>query len=271
MAYSEVVDVNVEDFFEYPYREKNRNRRAKRAKGQQKGQTKTHNKEVTTNLNLSLKNISPMTETQENIFDSFQSTNQNVFLHGFAGTGKSFISLYLMLKEFLAPGSTYKKILIVRSTVPSRDQGFLPGNAAEKAKIYEMPYQQIFSEIFGRSDTYEYMKKRKEVEFESTSYLRGTTFNDTLIFFDEIQNATKQEIMTVLTRVGKNCRIVMAGDFFQSDLFRDHEKRGVLEIMAILKTMKSVDFFEFKKEDIVRSGFVRELIIAESEYKRLNY
>ena len=233
--------------------------------------TKKQNKEQSSNFSFSLKTIKPKTETQEMIFDSYRSTEQNMFLHGFAGTGKSFISLYLMLSDLLNKSMDYKKIMIIRSTVPSRDQGFLPGNASEKAKVYEAPYVQIFNELFGRSDIYELMKKRKELEFESTSYLRGTTFNDCLVFVDEAQNMSRAELFTVLTRVGENCRIVLAGDFFQSDLQRDNEKKGILEVMNILKTMNSVDFFEFKKEDIVRSGFVKELLIAESEYKRKHY
>jgi phosphate starvation-inducible protein PhoH len=189
-----------------------------------------------------------------------------MFLHGYAGTGKSFISLYLLMSQMMND-SSFKKLKIVRSTVPSRDQGFLPGSAAEKAKIYEAPYQAIFTELFGRSDAYDYFKRRGLVEFESTSYLRGTTWNDTLVLFDEFQNTSYNEAMTVLTRIGDNCRIIVSGDFHQTDLKRDDEKRGILDIIKILKKVNLVDFFEFKKEDIVRSGFVRELILAEAKYK----
>lgn len=217
-----------------------------------------------------LKEINPLTKTQKDIFESFFNSNQQIFLHGYAGTGKSFISIYLLMKELLT-NTIYKKLVIIRSTVPSRDQGFLPGNAAEKAKIYEMPYYSIYNDLFGRSDAYEYHKKKKLVEFESTSYLRGTTFNDCLIFLDEAQNLTKQEMMTVLTRVGENCRFIVSGDFKQTDLFRDAEKKDILDMFKILKTIKSVDFFEFKKEDIVRSKFVKELIIAESKYRESKY
>lgn len=219
---------------------------------------------------LELKDIRPLTKTQSNIFKAFQETDQNLFLHGYAGTGKSFISCYLMMKELFS-NQSYDKVLIVRSTVPSRDQGFLPGNAAEKAKIYELPYHGIFQNLFGRSDAYDQFKKKRQIEFESTSYLRGTTYDNCLILVDEIQNMTRQEISTVITRVGQNCRLIMSGDFHQTDLLRDNEKKGMLEIFKILKSMRSVDFIEFKREDIVRSNFVKEFIIAEHEYKKNNY
>jgi len=231
---------------------------------------KKNKKQGTANNNLTIKRFAPLTDTQARIYESFQNSDQNIFLHGFAGTGKSFISLYNMMKILLETDQ-YKKLVIVRSAIPSRLQGFLPGTAAEKAKVYELAYQNIFTELFDRSDAYTYLKNMKKVEFETTSYLRGTTYNDSLIFFDEAQNTLLNESKTVLTRVGQNSRIVISGDFTQSDIYKDEEKRDILYVMKILKKMKSVDFFEFKKEDIVRSGFVKQFLLAEDEVKRNVY
>lgn len=251
-----LTDDQIEAFFDTPRKQ----RKEKRKKAKQNNN----------NQPLLLKEIKPLTRTQRSIFESFFGSEQNLFLHGYAGTGKSFISSYLLMRE-LEDNPKYKKLKIVRSTVPSRDQGFLPGNAAEKAKIYEMPYHSIFADLYNRPNAYDTLKRAGKIEFESTSYLRGTTWNDTLVLLDEFQNGNFSEIMTVLTRVGENCRIIISGDFRQTDLSKDSDKKGILDIIQILKKIKSVDFFEFKKDDIVRSGFVKQLILAEAEYRKYKF
>lgn len=214
-------------------------------------------------LNFNLKNIEPLTQNQKNTFDLFRQ-GKNLLLHGIAGTGKSFISLYLSLEQILSGNSPYKKIVIVRSVVPTRDMGFLPGNTKEKAKVYEAPYTAICTELFGRSDAYEYLKSKNLIEFISTSFIRGITLNDCIVVVDEIANCTLHELDSVITRVGKNCKIVMCGDFRQSDFTRDHEKSGLIDFMKIVQKMKSFSFIDFNENDIVRSAMVKEYIIAKT-------
>lgn len=184
-------------------------------------------------------------------------------LHGIAGTGKTFISLYLALEELLSADSQYKKIYIVRSVVPTRDMGFLPGSNKEKTKVYEAPYYAICTELFGRSDSYEYLKQRGLVEFISTSFIRGITLNDCIVVVDECQNATSHELDSVITRVGKNCKIMFAGDFSQSDFIYDRDKNGLKDFMRVIKNIKAFQFVEFTKEDILRSDLVRDYIIEK--------
>jgi phosphate starvation-inducible protein PhoH len=213
-------------------------------------------------LNFNLKKIEPLTQNQKNTFEMFHQ-GKNLLLHGIAGTGKSFISLYLSLDQILSGGSSYKKIVIVRSVVPTRDMGFLPGNTKEKAKVYEAPYTAICTELFGRSDAYEYLKSRNLIEFISTSFIRGITLNDCIVVVDEIANCTLHELDSVITRVGKNCKIVMCGDFRQSDFTREHERSGLIDFMKILQRMKSFGFVDFNENDIVRSSMVKEYIITK--------
>ena len=215
-------------------------------------------------LNFNLKNIEPLTQNQKLTFDVYHQ-GKNLLLHGIAGTGKSFISLYLSLNQILSGNSPYKKIVIVRSVVPTRDMGFLPGNTKEKAKVYEAPYTAICTELFGRSDSYEYLKSKNLIEFISTSFIRGITLNDCIVVVDEIANCTLHELDSVITRVGKNCKVIMCGDFRQSDFTREHEKAGLPHFMKILQRMKSFGFVDFNENDIVRSSMVKEYIIMKNK------
>lgn len=217
-------------------------------------------------LNFTLKHINPLTENQKTSFENYNS-GKNLMLHGIAGTGKSFISMYLSLKDVLGENNNYKKVVIVRSVVPTRDMGFLPGNSKEKAKVYEAPYYAICTELFGRGDAYDYLKNKGIIEFISTSFIRGITLNDCIIIVDEIANMTLHELDSVITRVGKNCRIIFSGDFRQSDFTREHERNGLVDFMKIIQRMRSFAFVDFNENDIVRSSMVKDYIIQKDKLK----
>ena len=212
---------------------------------------------------FSLRTISALTLNQSSTFKAFEQ-GKHLLLHGVAGTGKTYISLYLALNEVLNK-SRYKQVVIIRSVVPSRDMGFLPGTAKDKARVYEDPYKMICDDLFSRGDGYEILKTKRLVDFNTTSFLRGITFNDAIIIVDECQNMIGQELDTVMTRVGNNCRIVFCGDFRQTDLAKHEEKRGLLTFMNILDKMYCFENIEFGKEDIVRSALVKSYIISKLE------
>ena len=228
------------------------------------------NKQTTTNqekLNFQLKKIEPLTKHQKESFDAYHQ-GKNLMLHGIAGTGKSFISMYLALDEILnSSDGPYKKLIIVRSVVPTRDMGFLPGNSKEKAQVYEAPYYAICTELFGRGDAYTYLKQKNLIEFISTSFIRGITLNDCIIIVDEIANMTLHELDSVITRVGRNCKIMFSGDFRQSDFTREHEKNGLVDFMKIIERMKSFAFIDFDEHDIVRSAMVKDYIIWKDKLR----
>ena len=236
-------------------------RKQKRIQGLQKDKN-----EDALKLNFKLKHIEPLTDNQRRTFEYYDK-EKNIMLHGIAGTGKSFISCYLAMKQLLDGDTRYKRLVIVRSVVPTRDMGFLPGNSKEKTKVYEAPYQAIFTELFGRGDAYEYLKQRGIVEFISTSFIRGITLNDCIVVVDEIANMTLHELDSVITRIGKNCKIMFCGDFRQSDFTKDQERSGLIEFMKIINRMKSFEFVEFEENDIVRSNIVKEYIITKTRLK----
>ena len=212
---------------------------------------------------FSLRTIKPLTYNQEDTFESWYN-GQNLLLHGVAGTGKTFISLYLALEEILRTNQ-YNKIVVIRSVVPSRDMGFLPGNAKEKSRIYEEPYREICDDLFGRGDGYDILRMKHLVEFTTTSFLRGMTFKDCIVIVDECQNMIMQELDTVITRMGENSRIIFCGDFRQTDLQKEKEKSGLHTFMTILGDLSCFDRVEFGTDDIVRSGIVRDYILSKLE------
>lgn len=212
-----------------------------------------------------LSKISPLTSTQSEVFDAFKD-NQNLMLHGVAGTGKTFLSLYLALNDILQGVDQKKKVIIVRSVVPTRDMGFLPGNQKEKARAYESPYYSICNELFGRGDAYETLKSKGIIDFITTSFVRGITLDNCIVVVDEAQNMASMELHSVMTRIGQNCKVIFCGDTRQDDLTseRKKEESGLSQFMRILKRMNSFDFIEFGEEDIVRSDLVKEYIITRN-------
>ena len=206
---------------------------------------------------LTLQEIEPLTRNQVKAFDS----NKHLILHGLAGTGKTFISCYLAFDD-MSKGA-YEKLVIIRSAVPTRDIGFLPGTEKEKSSVYEEPYQAVSNELFARGDAYGILKQKSLVEFMTTSFIRGITLKHAVILVDECQNMSFHELDSIITRIGQNCRVIFCGDFRQADL----KQNGLQDFIKVLKRMDRFTFIEFEVEDIVRSDFVKQYIIAKNELK----
>ena len=212
---------------------------------------------------FALKRIKPLTFNQEDTFRAFHE-GQHLLLHGVAGTGKTFISLYLALNEILKGNSNFDKIVILRSVVPSRDMGFLPGNIKEKTRVYEDPYREICDDLFGRGDGYDILRNKGLIEFGTTSYLRGLTFRNAIVIVDESQNMNYHELDTVITRIGDNCRIIFCGDYRQSDLSKA-DRSGLIDFMKIIDNMGCFEKIEFDTTGIVRSALVKSYIVTKLE------
>lgn len=208
----------------------------------------------------SLTTIKPMTINQSRVFKEFFK-GQHLLIHGYAGTGKSFLSLYLALHEVMNLKSA-RRVIIVRSAVPSRTQGFLPGTEEEKAAVYEIAYSAIVDDLFGKAGSYNRLKDQKTIEFTTTSFLRGLTIDDAIIIIDEVQNMVDGEINTVMTRVGQNSRVLVCGDFRQNDLANKREESCIRSLMDTIQRMESFSVIEMTHDDIVRSGLVKEWILA---------
>jgi predicted ribonuclease YlaK len=210
--------------------------------------------------------VDPMSDNQSKAFHGYHK-DKNLILSGSAGTGKTFIAMYLALKEVLEGHGHYKKVVIVRSIVPTRDIGFLPGDEAEKKEAYMMPYVEICNELFNDKRAFERLQDHGQIEFISTSFIRGTTLNNCIIILDEMQNCVFRELDTVITRVGSRARFIMCGDYYQSDFDKKSDKEGVLNFLKIVDAMKAFTHVEFTWADIVRSDFVRDYIVTKETMK----
>ena len=217
-----------------------------------------------------LRVIEPLTASQEDVFAAFKN-GQNLVLHGSAGTGKTFISLYLALQAVLEPSSPYARVYIVRSLVPTREIGFLPGDEEDKSNLYQTPYKNMVRYMFNMPDEgafkvlYENLRNQGSIDFWSTSFLRGITLDRAIIIVDEFSNLNFHELDSIVTRVGQDSRIIFSGDYTQSDLVKSHERTGVLDFMKITQAMESFSCVEFGINDIVRSGFIRDYLICKHE------
>jgi phosphate starvation-inducible protein PhoH len=217
-------------------------------------------------LHFDLHHIQPITDNQVHTFNAYDK-GENLFLHGCAGTGKTFISMYLALKEIENSRSRRRKLVIIRTAQSSKDIGFLPGDEKRKLEVYEAPYKAICAELYHRGDAYEVLKQKGIIEFHSTSFLRGTTIDDAIILIDECQNQRYVELRTVLTRTGDHSRVILCGDTKQDDLTSERykESSGLADMMRVFERMGQMQAIQFDIDDIVRSGFVRDFIIAENE------
>ena len=212
-----------------------------------------------------LKQIKPLTMAQEDLFHAFFS-GANVVGYGSAGTGKSFISLWLALNEVLNKDTPQTRIIIVRSNVPTREVGHLPGSVEEKLSVYERPYSDIVERLIGKSSTYEDMKDVGLIEFMPTSFIRGLTLDNAIIIIDEAQDLNFHELSSVITRKGENSRLFVLGDTKQDDLiYRKNDTSGLAKALMVLERIGSAAMVKFTKEDIVRDDFVKEWIIACEE------
>lgn len=216
-----------------------------------------------------LLHLRPLTENQKLAMHHFSQGDQ-MLLSGSPGTGKTFLSVYLSMGEVLHPDSPQDHLIIIRSAVATRDQGFLPGTLEEKQSVFEQPYKDIFAHLFGRAKTYDDMKDARLVQFMSTSYLRGLTWDNAFVLVDECQNMTFHELNSIMTRIGTNSRIVFAGDIPQCDLLKtSRDVTGMQQFQRIVSRMDEFTEIAFTHEDIVRSNLVKSWIIAsEQESKR---
>ena len=228
--------------------------------------TKKH-KEVKMNDLVAIK---PITDNQKVVFSTWKK-GLNQFLFGAAGTGKTFISLYLALQEIMDLKKPADKVILVRSLIPTREIGFLPGDEEDKAALYQVPYRNMVQFMFEMPNEqafnglYDKLKAQGSLYFLSTSFLRGLTFDNSIIIVDECQNLNFHELDTIITRVGQDSKIVFCGDFGQTDLVRNNEKNGLHDFMRILEEMKEFNCTEFTIGDIVRSGFVRSYLINKTK------
>tara|TARA_B100002019_G_scaffold290096_1_gene307055 strand:- start:548 stop:1306 length:759 start_codon:yes stop_codon:yes gene_type:complete len=214
--------------------------------------------------------IEPLTDNQKKLFESY-AEGKHLVAYGAAGTGKTFITLYNALADVLDDRTPYEKIYLVRSLVSTREIGFLPGDHDDKASLYQIPYKNMVKYMFQMPTDpdfemlYGNLKTQETISFWSTSFIRGTTLDNCIVIVDEFQNLNFHELDSIVTRVGENSKIMFCGDATQTDLIKTNEKNGIIDFMKILNVMPSFDVIEFGINDIVRSGIVKEYLVAKME------
>ena len=212
--------------------------------------------------------IKPLTPSQKLVFDAW-GNSKNLFLYGCAGTGKSFITIYLALKEILDEKTPYDKLYIVRSLVPTREIGFLPGDHEDKANLYQIPYKNMVRYMFEMPDDnsfdmlYSNLKAQETISFWSTSFIRGTTIDNAIVLVDESENLNFHELDSIITRLGVNSKVIFAGDAAQTDLIKASEKTGIMDFKKIIDDMDEFESIQFSIDDIVRSGLVKSYLISK--------
>ena len=225
------------------------------------------NKEISSSNLLKIK---PITESQKTVFETWKK-GQNQFLFGCAGTGKTFVSLYLAMQDVLNLQTKYEKVVLVRSLIPTREIGFLPGDHEDKSALYQIPYKNMVKYMFELPTDNEFemlwgnLKAQESVTFWSTSFIRGTTLDNSIVIIDESQNLNFHELDSIITRVGEDTKIMFCGDVAQTDLIKTNEKNGILDFQKIITRMPEFDLVEFDVSDIVRSGLVKSYITCKIE------
>jgi len=220
--------------------------------------------------NTYLLDIEAITDNQKKLFDSY-AEGKHLVAYGTAGTGKTFITLYNALSDVLDESTPYERIYLVRSLVSTREIGFLPGDHEDKADIYQIPYKNMVKYMFQMPTDADFemlygnLKAQETIKFWSTSFIRGTTLDNAIVIVDEFQNLNFHELDSIITRVGENSRIMFCGDASQTDLVKTNDRNGIHDFLNILRKMPSFDIIEFGIDDIVRSGLVKEYIIAKLE------
>jgi phosphate starvation-inducible PhoH-like protein len=213
-----------------------------------------------------LVDVKPVTENQKKLFDLYNE-QKHLFVYGCAGTGKTFCSLYLALKDVLNEITPYDRVVIVRSLVATREIGFLPGDHEDKSSLYQIPYKNMVKYMFEMTSDAEFemlygnLKQQESIKVWSTCFIRGTTLDNCIIIVDETQNLNFHELDSIITRVGEDSKIIFCGDATQSDLTRNNERDGIINFMKIIERMPEFETVQFTTDDIVRSGLVKSYLV----------
>ena len=206
--------------------------------------------------------ISPITPQQENAWKAWRDGDQ-LALTGTAGTGKTFLAMYLALESVMDKSTPYETVHIIRSVVPTREIGYLPGSVEEKLNAYTGPYRAATAELFNDPKAYDKLVHNNYITFESTSFIRGITYDSSIILVDEMQNLNFHELDSVVTRVGQATKLILCGDYHQSDFKQEKDKTGINIFLEIVANMRNFSIINFGWEDIVRSDFVRDYIMTK--------
>ena len=208
-----------------------------------------------TSYSVPFKEVQPLNYIQETYLEAIKN-NDIVFGIGSAGTGKTYIAANYAASQLYH--RKVERIILTRPNVETgRSLGFLPGTLEEKYAPYLEPFDHIFTKALGKG-FYEYALKNKSIEPRPLGFMRGATFDNCIVLIDECQQATKTEFKLLLSRIGKNCKMIFSGDQDQSDV----DDSGLLDATTRLQNIQGIEVVRFLDSDIVRSRLCKQIIMA---------
>lgn len=201
-----------------------------------------------------------LSDNQKEFYDTLIS-NEITICSGPAGTGKSHMSMKTAIELLLDTENKYEKLIIIRPAVEGGESklGSLPGTYEEKMFPYIFPSIYLLNKIIGKEAT-EKLKENNIIEILSLSYIRGMNIDNSILIFEEAQNATPMEMKLTLTRIGFNSKFFISGDIEQSDKYKEKEKSGLYDIIHRLKNISNIGIFHFDHTDIVRNPIISKIL-----------
>ena len=200
-----------------------------------------------------------LTKSQEDYWNVL-GDNQITLCFGPAGVGKSYIAMKRAVDLLCDENNKYEKIIIVRPAVEAEEKlGSLPGGLEEKLDPYIYPSYYLLNKIIGK-ESRENLKEEGYIEVAALAYMRGWNVDNTILVFEEAQNASPLQIKLLLTRIGFNSKFFLSGDLEQSDKFKDKTKSGLYDAKKRLEGLRGIGVFEFGNEDIVRNPIIGEIL-----------
>lgn len=200
-----------------------------------------------------------LSESQKEYYRILKN-NQITICSGPAGVGKSYIAMKCAIDLLIDPENSYEKIIIVRPAVEAEEKlGSLPGGVEEKLDPYIFPSYYLLNKIIGK-ESREKLKEVEAIEVFALAYMRGMNIDNSILIFEEAQNATPNQMKLLLTRIGFNSKFFISGDLDQFDRHKDRTQTGLWDALEKFKDMNDVGVFEFKSADVVRNPLITKIL-----------
>jgi phosphate starvation-inducible PhoH-like protein len=200
-----------------------------------------------------------LTDSQKDYYDIL-CNNQITICSGPAGVGKSFVAMRAAIDLLCDPDNGYEKIIIVRPAVEAEEKlGSLPGNVEEKLDPYIFPSYYLMNKIIGK-EAREKLKDIEVIEVFALAYMRGMNIDNSILIFEEGQNATPKQMKLLLTRIGFNSKFFISGDLEQTDRYKDKTHSGLYDALVKFKDVEDIGVFSFDNKDIIRNPLINKIL-----------
>lgn len=200
-----------------------------------------------------------LTDSQKDYYDIL-CNNQITICSGPAGVGKSFVAMRAAIDLLCDPDNGYEKIIIVRPAVEAEEKlGSLPGNVEEKLDPYIFPSYYLMNKIIGK-EAREKLKEVEVIEVFALAYMRGMNIDNSILIFEEGQNATPKQMKLLLTRIGFNSKFFISGDLEQTDRYKDKTHSGLYDALVKFKDVEDIGVFSFNNKDIIRNPLINKIL-----------